>query len=229
MTRPRVLFRPADGWFGDVIPYFADGTFHVFYIFDDRDRHGPWQGLDWAHATTTDLATFTELPIAVPRGTRDDLDLLCGTGCVMPDGRGGHVIYYAGINPSNPERGHPEQVVLRSASRDLVHWTKDRDWIFEADPRWYERNDWRDPFIYRDASGDWVMLLCARGNEGPSDRRGAVATARSADMADWTAGPPLLVPGTTRAPECPDLFAGGGGWYLLYRPTMRSTHPTCTR
>lgn len=216
MSRPKILFRPADGWLGDVIPYFRDGTFHVFYIYDDRDRHGAWRGLDWAHATTTDFRAFVEQPVAVPRGAADELDLLCGTGCVMPDARGGHVIYYAGINPSNPERGFPEQVVLRSHSRDLISWSKDPNWVLQADPRWYEPNDWRDPFIYRDASGEWVMLLCARVTDGPSDRRGAIATARSLDMIDWSVGPPLLANGTTRAPECPDLFEEGGDTYLLY-------------
>jgi beta-fructofuranosidase len=211
-----LLYRPPDAWVGDVIPFFADGAFHVFYLWDDRDARGAWRGLDWAHLASRDLVTFEELPLAVPRGGPDDLDLIAGTGCVMPDPDGGWVIYYAGINPSNPARGFPEQVVLRSTSPDLVTWTKDPDWVLQADPRWYEANDWRDPFIHPDGHGGWNMLLCARVNDGPSDRRGTFALATSPDMKQWTVMPPAYTPGTTRAPECPDLFEMDGRWYLLY-------------
>jgi beta-fructofuranosidase len=216
MHRPQLLYRPADGWLGDVIPYAADGTFHVFYIFDDRDAHGPWQGLDWAHVTTKDFVTFEEQPIAIPRGRVDDLDLLCGTGSVtrMPDGRS--VIHYAGINPSSPQRGMPEQVVLRAHSDDLVTWTKDPGFVLVADERWYERDDWRDPFLYQDAEGLWRMLLCARVGVGPRDRRGTFGLATSPDLEHWTVEPPVLTPGTTNAPECPDLFVEDGDAYLLY-------------
>lgn len=211
-----LLYRPADAWVGDVIPFFADGTFHVFYLWDDRDARGAWRGLDWAHLVSHDLVAFEELPLAVPRGGPDDLDLIAGTGCVMPAPEGGWVIHYAGINPSNPARGFPEQVVLRSTSPDLVTWTKDPDWVLQADPRWYEANDWRDPFILPDAEGGWRMLLCARVKDGPGDRRGTFAVATSPDMQHWTVQPPAFTPGTTRAPECPDLFELDGRWYLVY-------------
>jgi beta-fructofuranosidase len=216
MTRSRLLYRPADGWLGDVIPFFTNGEFHVFYIFDDRDVRGAWQGLDWNHLVSRDLVRFDELPVAIQRGTPDELDLLTGTGSVSIDPEGGFVAYYAGINPSNPSRGRPEQVVLRTHSPDLVTWTKDSDFALEADERWYERNDWRDPFLMRGSDGLWHMLLCARIPYGPSDRRGTFGLATSADMRTWTVRPPMLTPGTTRAPECPDLFQMDGGWFLVY-------------
>ena len=216
VTDPTLLYRPPDGWLGDVIPFHAEGAFHVFYIFDDRDARGSWQGLDWGHLVSRDLVTFEELPIAIPRGTPDELDLLTGTGSVNVDPDGGYVAYYAGINPANPSRGRPEQVVMRTHSRDLITWTKDPDFVLEADERWYERNDWRDPYILRGTDGQWHMLLCARIPEGPSDRRGTFGLATSPDMRDWTVQPPVLTPGTTRAPECPDLFQLGDHWYLVY-------------
>lgn len=216
MTAPTLLYRPEDGWLGDVIPFHADGAFHVFYIFDDRDARGSWQGLDWGHLVSRDLVSFEELPIAIPRGTPDELDLLTGTGSVNVDPDGGYVAYYAGINPANPSRGRPEQVVMRTHSRDLTTWTKDPDFVLESDLRWYERNDWRDPFILRGSDGLWHMVLCARVPDGPSDRRGTFGLAVSDDMRAWTVRPPMLTPGGTRAPECPDLFEMGGRWYLVW-------------
>jgi beta-fructofuranosidase len=216
MSRPRLLYRPPDGWLGDVIPFHADGAFHVFHIFDDRDARGAWQGLDWHHLVSRDLVTFEELPTAIPHGTPEELDLLVGTGSVNVDPAGGYVAYYAGINPANPSRGRPEQVVMRTHSPDLVVWTKDPGFVLEADDRWYERNDWRDPFILRGTDGLWHMVLCARVPDGPSDRRGTFGLATSLDMRDWTVQPPMLTLGNTRAPECPDLFQLGTMCYLVY-------------
>ena len=216
MTKPRLLFRPPDGWVGDVIPFHADGEFHVFYLWDDRDAKGVWRGLDWAHLRTTDFLSFEELPLAVPRGGKDDLDLICGTGSVTPTVDGRYVIYYAGINPWNGERGEPDQVVLRTFSDDLITWQKDAGFLLRADERWYERDDWRDPFLYQDGDGVWQMLMCARVNAGPKDRRGAFGLATSTDMEMWTVRPPVLTPGTTNAPECPEVWTEGGDAYLIY-------------
>ena len=216
MSTSKLLFRPSDGWVGDVIPFFAEGEFHVFYLWDDRDARGAWRGLDWAHLRTTDFMSYDELPLAVPRGGKGDLDLICGTGSVAtaPDGR--HVIYYAGINPWNGERGEPDQVVLRTFSDDLVHFEKDSGFVLRADERWYERNDWRDPYLYQDAEGVWQMLMCARAEGGPPDRRGTFGLATSIDMETWTVQPPVLTPGTTNAPECPEVWEDGGDAYLIY-------------
>jgi beta-fructofuranosidase len=213
---PSLLYRPPDAWVGDVIPFFGEGAFHAFYIVDDRDARGAWQGLAWNHLVSEDLVAFRELPVAIPHGTPDELDLIVGTGSVDVDPDGGYVAYYAGINPSNPTRGRPEQVVLRTTSPDLVTWTKDRDFILEADERWYERHDWRDPYILRGTDGQWHMILCARVTDGPSDRRGTFGLATSTDRRTWTVRPPMLTPGTTRAPECPDLFPMDGRWHLVY-------------
>jgi beta-fructofuranosidase len=216
VTKPRLLYRPPDGWVGDVIPFFANGDFHVFYLCDDRDAQGVWRGLDWAHLRTTDFLSYEELPLAVPRGGQHDLDLICGTGSVTPTADGRYVIYYAGINTWNGERGEPDQVVLRTFSDDLVTWAKDPDFILRSDERWYERDDWRDPYLYQDADGVWQMLLCARANVGPRDRRGTFGLATSPDMETWAVQPPMLTPGTTNAPECPEVWTEGDAAFLVY-------------
>ena len=212
------LYRPRDGWFGDVMPLYAEGMYHLFYVFlhqDDRGAPGVLKGLDWAHVTTRDFLEFTDQPIAIQRGGPAEPDLLVGAGSVVADGDGGYVAFYAGINPALSAQGRPEQIVLRATSRDLVTWVKDPDFSLAADPRWYERDDWRDPFVFR-AGGTWQMLLCARVTDGPFDRRGCIGLATSGDLVNWTVQPPLHAPGTTRAPECPEIFQLGGDTYLLF-------------
>lgn len=212
------LYRPTDGWFGDVMPVYVDGTYHLFYTFlhkDDLGGPGVLKGLDWAHVSTRDFRDFTEHPIAIRRGDESQPDLLAGAGSVVRAPDGTFVAFYCGINPARSASGHAEQVVLRATSTDLLTWTKDEGFVLEADPRWYERDDWRDPFVFRD--GDvWRMLLCARITEGPFDRRGAVGQAVSTDLVNWTVEEPLLAPGITHAPECPEVFDLGGTRYLVY-------------
>jgi beta-fructofuranosidase len=218
MSTGTSLYRPDDGWFGDVAPIHVDGTYHLFYTFLHRDdRGGPdvLKRLAWAHIATRDFLTFDDLPLAIPAGGPDDADLLAGAGSVVDAGDGTYIAFYCGINPRRVPGGDVEQVVLRATSRDLVTWEKDGAFAFTADERWYERHDWRDPFVFRD--GDvWRMLLCARVPDGPFDRRGSIGMATSLDLVHWTAEPPLLAPGITRAPECPEVFELGGGAYLVY-------------
>lgn len=218
MPKETSLYRPSDGWFGDVMPIFVDGTYHLFYTFlSKHDRGGPGilKGLDWAHISTEDFLTFKEHPIAIERGDETQPDLLAGAGSVVQAEDGSFVAFYCGINPARSQHGEAEQVVLRATSTDLDHWVKDETFVLEADTRWYERHDWRDPFVYRD--GDtWRMLLCARVPEGPFDRRGVVGQATSADLVNWTVQEPFLNPGITRAPECIEVFELEGHRYLVY-------------
>lgn len=218
MPRHTSLFRPSDGWFGDVMPIYVDNTYHLFYTFlhkEDRGGPGILKGLDWAHVSTRDFLSFEEHPVAIRRGGDRDPDLLAGAGSVVAAGDGTYVAFYCGINPARSAWGQAEQVVLRATSTDLETWTKDEDFLLEADPTWYERHDWRDPFVYRD--GDvWRMLLCTRAPEGPFDRRGVVGQATSSDLVTWTVEPPFLNPGITRAPECIEVFEHEGHRYLVY-------------
>jgi beta-fructofuranosidase len=60
------------------------------------------------------------------------------------------------------------------------------------------------------------MLMCARANAGPKDRRGTFGLATSPDMETWTVQPPVLTPGTTNAPECPEVWTEDDDAYLIY-------------
>ena len=211
------LFRPSGGWLGDVLPVYVDGVFHLFHGFlsqDDQGAPGVLKGVDLGHTTTTDFVTFEEQPMALHRGSLDDPDILIGAGSVVR-AEDRYVMFYCGINPRRSLTGDAEQVVLRATSDDLFSWDKDTAFVLEADRERYERNDWRDPSVFRD--GDrWRMLLCARSLAGPFDRRGAIASAISDDLVNWEVGEEVLRPGTTYAPECPQVVDFGGRRYLVY-------------
>jgi beta-fructofuranosidase len=211
------LFRPSDGWMGDVLPVYIDGTFHLFHGFlsmHDRGAPGVPKGVDLGHVTTADFVTFVEQPMALHRGGLEDADLLIGAGSIV-SGEDGYIMFYCGINPRRGSGGGATQVVLRATSPDLYSWAKDVAFVLEADSERYERNDWRDPSVIRD--GDvWRMLVCTRVPKGPFDRRGAIGSAVSHDLVNWNVGDPVLFTGTTYAPECPQVVDFGGNCYLLY-------------
>lgn len=215
---PSLLFRPTAGWLGDVAPLFIDGAFHLFFTrlrYDEEAAPGRLKALDWGHLVSRDLVTFEELPDAITNGGPESPDAIVGAGSVVRASDGTFVAYYCGINPVRVRDGQAGQVVLRATSPDLVTWTKDEDFVLEADTRWYDRDDWRDPFVVRRPDG-WEMLLCARVRSGAPDRRGCIGLASSPDLIHWDVHPPLLRPGITFAPECPELFETHGRERLVY-------------
>lgn len=101
-------------------------------------------------------------------------------------------------------------------SSDLRTWQKDPDFLFFAPPH-YEKDDWRDPFVFwNEDAGEYWMLLAARKTTGPARQRGCVALAVSADLETWQVREPFWAPDLYFTHECPDLFRIGAWWYLVY-------------
>ncbi len=211
-----MFYRPKDGVAADVIPYYENGRYYLFYLKDYRDfaRHG--EGCPWHLLTTQDLVNYQDCGIVLPRGTFEEQDLYVFTGCVF---RGGdtYYLYYTGHNPHYPYDGRAQEVILLATSKDLLTWEKQKDFALGA-PEWYEKDDFRDPFVYYDDSrGLYRMLLAARVKEGPNERRGVTAVAESEDLLHWTVcKEPFYAPGSYFTHECPDLFRLGDWYYLLF-------------
>lgn len=213
---PRTLYRPQDAWVGDVIPFFHDGAFWLYYLHDRRPAAGEPAGTDWYLVRTTDFVTFEDLGCSLPHGGAADPDLHCYTGCVVAADDGFH-LFYTGYNPAivDEEDGQPLQAVLHAVGTDLRTWTKVPEDTFYAPRGVYDRHDWRDPFVYRMPDGRWGMLLATR-TPGPSSRRGGcVGLMVSDDLRTWTPAPPFWAPGLWMTHECPDLFRLGEWWYLV--------------
>src|SRR5947208_2067500 len=77
------FYRPADSWVGDIIPYYKDGKFRLFFLnlWRETAKHG--EGHPWYQVSTEDFIHFTEHGEMLPRGTRDEQDLSVATGCVL--------------------------------------------------------------------------------------------------------------------------------------------------
>ncbi|GAA1005156.1 beta-fructofuranosidase [Acrocarpospora pleiomorpha] len=215
MAGQNIFFRPPEGWVGDVIPYFHEGAFWLFYLHDRRDQEHP--GTSWHLVRTTDFVGYDYLGEVLPHGDAESQDLHAYTGSVLA-AEGAFHLFYTGYNPAvvDEETGRPLQAVMHAVSDDLLNWKKVPEHTFHAPRDHYEREDWRDPFVYQEEDGRYSMLLAARTVEGPSRRRGVTARCVSDDLANWTIIEPLWAPSRYITHECPDLFRIGEWWYLVY-------------
>jgi beta-fructofuranosidase len=81
LETPAFHVHPARGWLNDPHGVFhKDGTWHLFYQHNPADV--VWGDIHWAHVSSSDLARWTEHPIAL--WTRPDLpdSAVCSTGTV---------------------------------------------------------------------------------------------------------------------------------------------------
>ena len=201
----------------DVIPFYENGEFKLFYLRDYRDISVHGEGCPWCLLTSSDLVHFHDHGPVLLRGGEEEQDLYVFTGCCIRAGEE-YMIFYTGHNPHLREKGLPEQKILRATSRDLLHWKKDRDFVFAA-PDWLEMHDFRDPFVFYDEERkEYCMLIAGRLKNGdPSSARGVTLLACSPDLTHWEVEKePFYAPHAYFTHECPDLFRIGDWWYLVF-------------
>jgi beta-fructofuranosidase len=213
------FYRPNGGRVGDTIPFFAHGQFRIFHLFK---ADGVPYDTTWHQVSTTDFVHFTELGEMIHAGKPEDQDPSVATGSVIESGGSFHA-FYTGFGHSRMT-GKPGQGVMHAVSDDLVTWKKIPEDTFYAPETIYERDDWRDPFVFwNEEAKEYWMLVAARLKTGPKRRRGCTALCKSKDLAKWEAGEPFWAPGLYYTHECPDLFRMGDWWYLLFSEFSESS------
>lgn len=210
-TQPRnVNYRPEGrGSVADVIPFYHDGKFELFYLYDHRGDLNI-EGTPWYLLETENMVNFEDRGLALPNtGNRADPDMYAFTGSVIEKDGVFHA-FYTGHNPYIPQ-----QVVMHATSTDLKNWTKiPEDTLYKADR--HAGTDFRDPFVFwYEEEQCYIMLVCVKLKSDPFN--GAVDMYKSTDLKTWTlADSPLHVEQTSTLMECPDVFKMGDWWYLVY-------------
>jgi hypothetical protein len=201
---------------GDCMPFFHDGVFHLFYLFDRRHHRSKF-GLgahQWAHASSRDLIHWTHHPLAIPI-TEEREASIC-TGSVFFH-EGTFYAYYA----TRLADGTGERLSL-ATSKDGVRFEKTLPNPFAGPPPGYGPRDYRDPNVFQDPkTGLFHMLVAARLADA---RGGCLAQLLSKDLRDWKPSEPFLVTGFV--PECPDHFLWNGWYYLISTRYWMSRSPT---
>lgn len=213
--RPRYHFSPKSGWIND--PNGAirvDGVYHLFYQANPHGLvHGP---MHWGHATTTDLANWTERPIAL----YPDASGQCFSGSAIAADEGkvapefgvgdGVLLFYTAHRDG---RRSIEDQAVAIADRGMTSFTK-----FAGNPVLPTPGpvDFRDPkVIWHEATQRWIMVV----THGQS-----IGIYSSPDALSWQAESEFGADEGRHGPgpwECPDLFpmtiaeTGETAWILV--------------
>lgn len=204
--RPALHLSPRAGWMNDPNGLIrVDGVYHAFFQHDpDSTRHGP---MHWGHATSTDLAHWTEQPIALYPSALGT----CFSGSAVETAAGDVKLFYTAHSKTVTGEDYQTQCLVH-ADRSLSRFTSEPANPIVPNPG---RVVFRDPkVIWHAATGRWIMLV----TEGQS-----IGFYGSTDLARWThlssfgAGHGRHSEGPW---ECPDLVPlnGPGGetvWVLI--------------
>lgn len=209
--RPRVHFTPEKNWMNDPNGMvFHKGVYHLY--FQHNPQGDRWGNMSWGHATSTDLLTWTEQPLAIPQ-TFDDQgrpieSIFSGSVVVDQNNTSGFgdgtnapliAIYTSAYEPAHPTRAGLQAQSLAYSLDDGYTWTK-----YEGNPV-LDRNsaNFRDPKVFwYDGPGGayWVMVAVEALDH-------KVVLYKSADLKTWEHlsdfGPANSTGGIW---ECPDLF-----------------------
>ncbi|WP_348800023.1 glycoside hydrolase family 32 protein [Flavobacterium adhaerens] len=206
------------GYTGDVMPFFDNGKFHIYFLHDAQNKPAGKGFHDIHEYLSTDLAHFTYQGQMIPYGKTTDPDFAIGTGSVVKVGSV-YYFYYTGHNET-PEFVHTNarESVLCATSSDLKNWSKVSSFKLTA-PAGYYSYDFRDPHVfYNDELKKYSMLVSTQTEPG---RKAVLLHFTSTDLASgkWDVQSPIY----TTTPEenylmmeCADIFKMGNYWYLFF-------------
>ncbi len=211
---PGLHIRPPKGWLNDPNGLsYVDGVYHAFFQYNPHSaRH---HRIVWGHASSTDLLTWHDEPVAfAPRPGLPDSHG-CWSGSVTVDD-GVPTAVYSGLVVD----GGDSSVMLARSDRAM------RDWVQEDEPvagRPEGLDAVRDPFIVEVEGRRWAVQ-----GAGTLDGRGAVIVHSCDDLHAWvyrgvlvSADHPVAA---EHAPaviwECPQLFQVDGTWVVMISPLI---------
>lgn len=195
MQPPRYHFAPARTWASDPNGLiWHRGVWHLFFQCNPEGIH--WGNMSWGHATSADLITWHEQPIALRADEREEFF-------------SGSCVFDAQNTSGLGTAESPALVAIYTANLTTGIQAQSLAYSLDAGQTWrrYSRNpvldrgsaNFRDPKVFRHHDS-WVMVAVEAEQQ-------TVVLYRSADLISWTYlssfGPAHAAAG---AWECPDLF-----------------------
>ncbi|MDO5676181.1 MAG: glycoside hydrolase family 32 protein [Propionibacteriaceae bacterium] len=214
--RPALHFTPQRNWMNDPNGLILHkGVYHLFFQHNPHGRR--WGNIGWGHAISTDLATWEELPVAIPPSEHEmafsgsavwDRHNTSGLG----EGEGPLVaIFTSAYTDADPQRPGQQAQSLAYSLDDGATWTR-----YAGNPVLERGSEcFRDPKVFwHEPTQRWVMVAVE------ADHRQLLIHS-SADLLEWrfeSAFGPVGEEGIQW--ECPDLLevpleSGGSRWVLL--------------
>lgn len=200
--RPSYHFSPQSGWINDPNGLIrVDGVYHLFYQANPHGLvHGP---MHWGHASSSDLATWQEHPIALfPEATGQCFSgsaVDASEGAIAPELKAdGDILLFYTAHRDGTDRPYIEDQAIAVADRAMRVFQK-----FDGNPvlRTPGPLDFRDPkVIWHAATKRWIMVV----THGQS-----IGIYSSPDVLNWTFESEFGANEGRHGPgpwECPDLF-----------------------
>lgn len=210
--RPRFHFVSPAGWLNDPNGVGQwDGVYHLFYQYNPHAA--AHHRIHWGHATSRDLVTWSDEPVALVPGDEGPDRGGCWSGILVDDGGVPTLVYSGHVD------GELQKACLAISGDGLRTWTKDPGNPVLTAPPDLTLVAMRDHCIWREGDG-WRHLM-GSGLQGVG---GTALLFESPDLHSWTFVGPLTVGdpsgstlgGQPGAPdwsaevwECPDLFRLG--------------------
>lgn len=202
--RPAFHYTAGRNWLNDPNGLvYLNGTYHLFY---QHNPFGPdWGNMSWGHATSRDLLTWDEQPVAIACDEHEAIfsgsavfDEFNTSGLGTTDAPPLVAIYTSAYSDASPLAGRQAQSLAYSLDEGLT-WTK-----YHGNPVLDRGSaEFRDPkvFWYDGGAGSyWVMVAVEAVQR-------QVVLYKSDDLKAWehlsTFGPANATGGVW---ECPDLF-----------------------
>lgn len=213
-----MFYKPDNAWVGDVIPYYANGKYYLYYLHDERKKPDEYaEDTTWYLITTDNFSDFQEHGLSIPLGGDDQPNRNAYTGSVIEDKDKVYRAFYTAYNEKFCINGKAVQTVMQATSKDLINWETVEGCILSSDGVIYEEFDWRDPFVFwNDEEGCYWMLVTTRLKNSSPHRGGCIGLCKSEDLINWSYEQPLYAPNMYITMECSDLFKIGDWWYLVF-------------
>lgn len=229
--RPTFHFLPRAGWINDPNgPIYHDGTYHLFYQYNEKLRITG--GMSWGHATSTDMLHWQHQPIAMaPAANTPDAFGVWTGSCFQVEKRTYAV--YTGVSITDAAHatahGDPNlqetQMLSWSDDPGLAHWTRPARTIVPLPPQGMQVTGFRDPSIWQQ-DGYYYMTV----GSGEEHKGGCVLLYRSRDLSTWEFQHRLVGADWNGASkddggdiwECPEFFPLGDGHVLIYSTEGRA-------
>ncbi len=198
------------GYVGDTMPYYENGTYYIYYLKDRGDSYNHSVYL----TTTKDFVTYEERQEVVLESDHNTAqDTMIGTGSVVKVGEK-YYFFYTGHNESHD----PHEAIMVAEGTSPTSFTKKADWKIDPPAALGQRNDFRDPQAYYDASSDTITLTVTASQSGIGR---VVKYTLKGDLSEPVYGDVIYtndetVVGDVYNLECSDTFQIGGKWYLTF-------------
>ncbi|MBR6380874.1 MAG: hypothetical protein IKS07_04260 [Lachnospiraceae bacterium] len=210
----RSFFLPAvcgisQPYVGDVMPYYEDGVYYLYYLKDGGDSYNHSVFL----TKTTDFVTYEEAEGPVLEADRSGgQDAWIGTGSVVKAG-GKYLFFYTG-HGSHTDCEYAEKIRVAAGS-SLTSFEKVEGFEITPPGELNQKNDFRDPQAYYDPEEDRIILTVTASKDNVAR---VLKYSVSPDLETVTYEGILYDDPTGEFwnLECTDTFRMGERYYLTY-------------